>query len=64
MFSLGPLRIGDDLLVSIRDETVQLRPDEGLRVVERLLRVSTRKMMTEEAEAAVAKPATKIRRSA
>jgi hypothetical protein len=52
MFTLGTLRIGDDLCLSIGDRMVQLRPDQGLRAVEALLRASTRRMMTEEAESA------------
>jgi hypothetical protein len=65
MFNLGTFRISDDLRLSIGDQTVQLRPDQGLRAVEALLRASTRKMMTEEAEAPqpTRKAATKRRAS-
>ncbi len=54
MISIGGLRIGDDLRLQIGTEVVQLRPDEGLRVVERMLRVSTRRMVAEEAAEAIA----------
>jgi hypothetical protein len=61
MFTVGTFRIGDDLLLSIGDQAVQLRPAQGLRAVEALLRASTRKMMTEEAAAAALKPTPKRR---
>jgi hypothetical protein len=61
MFTVGTFRIGDDLLLSIGDQAVQLRPAQGLRAVEALLRASTRKMMTEEAAAAAQKPIPKRR---
>lgn len=51
MFTLGAFRIGDDLNLSIGDQSVQLRPAQGLRAVEALLRASTRRMMEEEAAA-------------
>jgi hypothetical protein len=52
MFTLGDLHIGDDLQINIGDRGVKLRPAQGLRAVEALLRASTRAMMTEEAERA------------
>jgi hypothetical protein len=51
-FTLGEFRISDDLSINIGDRAVQLRPAQGLRVVEALLRASTRRMMAEEAERA------------
>jgi hypothetical protein len=64
MFTLGTFRIDDDLCLSIGDQAVQLRPAQGLRAVEALLRASTRKMMTEEAaKAPSASPARSVRRS-
>jgi hypothetical protein len=61
MLTLGTFRIDDDLRLSIGDQAVQLRPAQGLRAVEALLRASTRKMMTEETAAAAQKPAPKRR---
>jgi hypothetical protein len=52
MFTLVEFRIGDDLRINIGDRMVQLRPAQGLRAVEALLRASTRRMMIEEAEKA------------
>ena len=49
MFTIGNFRIGDDLRINIGDRQVQLRPAQGLRAVETLLRASTRAMMAEEA---------------
>jgi hypothetical protein len=49
MVTIGTFRITDDLRLSIGNEAVQLRPAQGLRAVEALLRATTRAMMTEEA---------------
>jgi hypothetical protein len=49
MFHCGDFRIGDDLRITLGDRMVQLRPAQGLRAVEALLRASTRRMMVEEA---------------
>lgn len=50
MKSIGGITILDNLKIAIGDESVQLRPAQGLRLVERLLRASTRRIVTEEAE--------------
>ena len=55
MFRSNGLHISDDLKISIGDGEVHLRPSQGLRAVETLLRASTRLMMVEAAESAAPK---------
>lgn len=58
VLNIRGITISDDLRVGIGGETVQLRPAQGLRVVEKLLRASTRLMMEEAADEA-GRPATR-----
>jgi hypothetical protein len=54
MLCIGKFSITDDLQLSIGDRAVQLRPAQGLRAAEKLIRSATRAMMTEEADRAAA----------
>ena len=54
MLNIGRLSISDDLTFAIGRETVRLRPAQGLRAVEKLLRASTRLMMVQESTKAAA----------
>jgi len=43
-----PVRVDDDLIISIKRGTTRLSPGEGLSVAEKLIRTSTRRMILEE----------------
>ena len=47
-----PVRVDDDLRVIVRNEQARLTPAEGMKLAERLIRVSTTAMIREEAEIA------------
>lgn len=56
MFRSNGLHISDELRVTIGREAVQLRPEQGLRAVEVLLRGATRLMILEAADGAEVPP--------
>jgi hypothetical protein len=43
-----PVRVDDDLTISIKRGSTRLSPGEALDVAERLIRTSTRRMIIEE----------------
>jgi len=43
-----PVRVDDDLTISIKRGTTRLSPGEALSVAEKLIRTSTRRMILEE----------------
>jgi hypothetical protein len=43
-----PVRVGDDLTISIKRGTTRLSPGEALSIAEKLIRISTRRMILEE----------------
>jgi hypothetical protein len=45
-----PIAVGDDLVVRLGKETVQLTPTQGLGFAEQLARASFRRALTEEAD--------------
>lgn len=47
-----PVCVDDDLTISIKRGTTRLSPGEALDVAETLIRLGTRRMITEEAEIA------------
>jgi hypothetical protein len=44
-----PVRVGDDLRISIKRGTTRLSPGEALSIAEKLIRTSTRRMMSQTA---------------
>ena len=43
-----PVRVDDDLTISVKRGTTRLSPGEALQVAERLIRTSTRRMILDE----------------
>jgi hypothetical protein len=43
-----PVRVDDDLTISIKHGSTRLSPGEALDIAERLIRTSTRRMILEE----------------
>lgn len=63
MYRLPRFQISDDLHISIGGSVVQITPARGLQIAETLARKSFRRALSEEAETAAPKPATKRRES-
>ena len=55
-----PVRIDDDLTISIKRGTTRLSPDEALNIAEKLIRSSTRRMILEE-QAEIAQHEARVR---
>lgn len=62
MLSRPSFRIGADLTVRLGDVVVALSPREGLCAAERLIRTATRRMVIDEALAAVSASPRVVRR--
>ncbi len=56
MLRIGGVTISDDLRIGVGNQTVQLRPSQGYRLVETLLRATARQTIREE----VAGPAARV----